>query len=222
MTAQPLPSPVLASLAWALRLRRRWLGSQRRSAARSARCSSRLAAQERSARLVGILFSVPSFVSSDNHRVLERAPSLSSAPPRPTSWRRRTSSAVVATLGRPTKREDSASCFWLGCRCGLGFAPPSCRCVGGHRRRSCPVVTIRPVHPPGKPKHPSHPNHPTFEPAATPGRPRSLTVAAEGITGAAGRFAPCSFGAERALTSQGGLGPPGRQPAGTRPSAEAA
>ncbi len=81
--------------------------------------------------------------------------------------------------------------------------PPSCRCVGGHRRRSCPVVTIRPVHPPGKPKHPSHPNHPTSNPPPHPGghgrspqRPRESPAPQGGSLRA-------SLGAERARARQG-------------------
>lgn len=77
----------------ALRLRRRWLGSQRRSAARSARCSSRLAAQERGARLGGMFFSVPFVLVSTGHRVTK--------PAQPSLLRRRARPSAGPTVSPP-------------------------------------------------------------------------------------------------------------------------
>ena len=128
----------------ALRRRRRWLGSQRRSAARSARCSSRLAPRERGARLGGRLISIPSWYPPATVSLNQAQPSLLRRRARPPCGAGLDRSSFRAERPNGKGRDRPRRRAWFSLPAWLPVSP-SCRCVGGHRRRSCPVVQRRQV-----------------------------------------------------------------------------
>ncbi len=133
------------------------------------RCSSRLAAREKGARLGGMSFSVPSVLVFISHRVLK--------PAHPSLLRRRArllaAQAVlvfVASQGGPTNVKGSARLFSLAYRCRLGSLPAFLPL----RRRASPSSI------PGRPSPPRSPSRPMTGSVPNPTQPhRSRTAPAQ-------------------------------------------